>query len=249
MVQIDQQERALLWTDAGSLILGANIALIGLSAIAVYCFRRRPKSRLLLWFGAISLLYGVRLISQLDTIHVFINLTPAFWRYLISFITYAILVPFTIFVEEIYGKGWKSSLRILLWIQVGYAVAAILSDSIRRSAESLPDPVYLFFPCLAAVLVLGLIVSYRPPMFEESRAIFFGLSIFVIFVVHEHLVEWDLLPWSLHLEALGFLLFLVLLGVIAVRRFVINEQRLSAGRQIGSAGLHRSGTAGAKTER
>jgi len=75
---------------------------------------------------------------------------------------------------------------------------------------------------------VGRIFAYRPPYFEESRAIFIGLSVFVLFVVHEHLVDWALVPWSLRLETWGFFLFVILLGVIALRRFIINEQKLAA---------------------
>jgi len=226
--QIQQEVQALLMGDAGALIAGVALCVIGLSAISAFGIRRRPRAGLLHWFGLIALLYGTRLLARTDTIHLLFGLPESFWRYLIPFITYAIIIPFALFVEEIYGRGWKSSMRALVWIQSCYAVAAILVDIIRQSPESVPDPVYLFFAGLVCTLVLGRIFAYRPPLFTESRAIFIGLSIFILFVVHEHLVDLRLVPWSLHLETLGFFLFVILLGVIALRRFIINEQKLAA---------------------
>jgi sigma-B regulation protein RsbU (phosphoserine phosphatase) len=226
--QMQQQIHALLLGDADNIILGTIIFVAGLAAILVSCVRLKLKAGLLLWFGLIALLYGVRLLADTDTVHLLVGMPETFWRYLISFIGHLILIPFVLFFEQIYGKGWKSSLRGLLWIQALYAVAAILTDTIQQSPESLPDPVYLFFSGLTAILVLGRYFAYQPPLFEESRAISVGLFIFILFVVNEHLVIMGLVPWSLRIEPLGFLLFVILLGFIAVRRFIINEHKLAA---------------------
>ncbi len=131
-----------------------------------------------------------------------------------------------LFLIEIYGRGWRSSLRALLWIQILYAAGAIFTDILRQTPESFPDPVYLFFLGLTVVLLLGRFHAYQPPLLEESHAIKIGLSVFILSVVNEHLVTFSLVPWTLRLEALCFLLFVILLGYIAVRRFLKNEQKL-----------------------
>jgi len=228
MSQVQQQVQALLIGDAGALIIGVILSAVGLSALLAFWIRRRRRTGLLLWFGLIALLYGVRLLAKTDTIHILFGFPEIFWRYLISFISYVIIIPFVLFFEELYGRGWKSSVRALLWIQSFYAVVAVLADIIRRSPESIPDPVYLFFIGFTVILVLGGIFAYRPPMFEESRAISVGLSIFILSVVNEHLVQRRLAPWSLRFETQVFFLFVMLLGVIALRRFIINEQKLAS---------------------
>jgi sigma-B regulation protein RsbU (phosphoserine phosphatase) len=226
--QIQKQVQLLLLGEAGGLVLGTIISVVGLLAILVYCVRRKPRAGLLLWFGLIALLYGVRLLANLNTVHLLIGLPEISWRYLIPFINYLILIPFVLFIEETYGRGWKSSLRGLFWIQTFYAVAAILTDSIRRAPEGSPDPVYLFFFGLTFILLLGKFFNYQPSMFEESREIQIALFIFILFVINEHLVILRVVPWSLRMEAIGFFLFVILLGYIAVRRFLLNEQRLAA---------------------
>ncbi len=224
---IQEQVQMLLLGEAGALLLGTIISVAGLSAILVYCVRRKPRAGLLLWFGLIALLYGVRDLANLDTVHLLIGLPEIFWRYLIPFITYLILIPFALFLEELYGSGWKSSLRGLVWVQVLYALAAIAADSIRQEPGSFADPVYFFLLCLTFVLLLGRFFNYQPPMFEESRKIQIALFVFILFVINEHLVKLRLVPWSLHFEALGFFLFVMLLGYITVHRFILNEQRLA----------------------
>ncbi len=227
-IYIQQRAYEILLDDAGSLILGSIISIAGLFAISVYCIRRKPKAGLILWFGMIALLYGMRLYASTTTIQLLIGLSEGFWRYSVSFISYSILIPFVLFLEEIYGKGWRSSLRVLLWIQILYAAVAILTDIILHTPESIPDPVYLFFLGLAVILLLGRFYNYQPPMLDESRAIKIGLSVFILSVINEHLVGFSLVPWTMRLEAVCFLLFVILLGCIAVRRFIKNEQKLIA---------------------
>lgn len=218
----------ILRVGAGSLVLGSIISIAGLFSISVYFIRRRPKAGLILSFGMIALLYGVRLLASNPTIWLLIDQSEEFWRYSVSFLNYAILIPFVLFMIEIYGKGWRSSFRLLLWIQILYAVAAILSDILRHTPGSFPDPVYLFFFGLTVILLLGRLHGYRPPLMEESREIKIGLFIFIISVVNEHLVGFSLVPWTVRLEALCFFLLLILLGYITVRRFLKNEQKLHA---------------------
>jgi len=223
-----QRAHEILPVDAGSLILGSIISVAGLFALSVYFIRRKPKANLILWFGMITLLYGVRLLASNPASQLFVGLSEDFCRYLVSFINYAILIPFVLFLIEIYGKGWGASLRVLLWMQILYAFVAILADIILKTPESFYDPVYLFFLGLTAVLLLGRFHDYQPPLLEESRAIKIGLSLFILSVINEHLVTFSLVPWTLRLEALCFLLFVILLGYIALRRFVKNEQKLIA---------------------
>jgi sigma-B regulation protein RsbU (phosphoserine phosphatase) len=224
--QVQQEVHNLLVGDAAALMVGFIVAVIGLSAVVAFCSRRKPKTRLLLWFGLIALLYGVRMLAAAGTTRMLISAPEIFWRYLIVTISYVILLPFLLFIEEIYGKGWKSCLRGFFWIQTAYAIAALLFDIIHRAPESAPDPIYILFLGITVVLVSGRIYGYKPPMFEESRAIGIGLLVFILFVVNEHMVMLRMVPWSLRVEPAGFLLFVLLLGFITVRRTLLNEQKL-----------------------
>ena len=151
------QQEALrtLQAGAGAIVLGSIILVAGLFALSVYFIRPKPRAGLLLWFGMIALLYGVRLLLSTPAIGLLIEQPEEYWRYSISFINYAILIPFVLFMMELYGKGWKSSFRVLLWIQILYAFAAILTDILNHTPDSLPDPVYLFFLGVAVIQLLG----------------------------------------------------------------------------------------------
>jgi nucleoside recognition membrane protein YjiH len=48
-----------------------------------------------------------------------------FWIYTQWFITYLVPIPAWLFVEQFLGKGWKSSIRRLLQIQIAVSIFAI----------------------------------------------------------------------------------------------------------------------------
>jgi phosphoserine phosphatase RsbU/P len=224
---VEQQIKALLRGDIAAIALGVIISVIGLSAIALHLFRARSKNRLLLWFGLVAGLYGLRLLASTRTIQLLVDDGPLLWLYLRSAITAAIPIPCLLYTQGLYGQGWKSSVRWLVWIQTIYAAAAILISLIAGDPSKAPDPtIILFFPLLALVLVLGYVFGYRPPKFAESRVLFTGLLAFIASVLNEHLVASNMLPWSWRVEPLGFFIFTCCLGYIAARRFFINEQQL-----------------------
>jgi len=217
----------LLRGDIVAIALGVIISVIGLSAIALHLFRARSKNRLLLWFGLVAGLYGLRLLASTRTIQLLVDDGPPLWLHLRSAITAAIPIPCLLYTQGLYGQGWRSSVRWLVWIQTIYAAVAILINLIEGDPSKAPDTtIILFFPLLAVVLVLGHVNGYRPPRFAESRVLLTGLLAFIATVLNEHLVASNMLPWSWRVEPVGFFIFTCCLGYIAARRFFINEQHL-----------------------
>lgn len=227
---VDQQVKDLLRGDITAIVLGVILSVIGLSALTVSCLRWKSKDFLLLSFGLFSGLYGVRLLANRETIHLLFDAPPRLWLYLEAFITQVILIPLLLFAQAVYGRGWKSSLRGLLWIQTIYAVVAILVDSLYRTPHKAPEPVLLLGLLLATVLVLGRVFGYRPPrtFFDrsETRSLIIGSLILSLFVINEHLVGAQSVPWRWRVEPIGFFIFVCCLGYIAVRRFFTNAQQL-----------------------
>src|SRR5215510_1823933 len=149
---VQQQVKTLLRGDIAAIVLGVILTVIGLSAITIHLFRARTKNRLLLWFGLFTGLYGLRLLASTQTINLLVDVTPLFWRYLRSGITSVILIPSLLYMQGLYGRGWKSSVRWLIWIQTIYGAGAILVNLIGHDPTKAPDPIFvLFFPLLSVV--------------------------------------------------------------------------------------------------
>jgi type IV secretory pathway VirB2 component (pilin) len=144
---VEQQVRALLRGDIAGFVLGVIITVIGLSALTIHLLRARSQNRLLLWFGVVTGLYGVRLLASTETIHLLVDATPVLWRYVQSGISYVILIPCLLYAQGLYGRGWQSSLRWLIWVQTIYAAAAIIVNLTQADPSKAP------IPCLWCLLL------------------------------------------------------------------------------------------------
>ncbi|MGA2589579.1 MAG: SpoIIE family protein phosphatase [Bryobacteraceae bacterium] len=222
------QLRNLLRGDIAGFVVSLIVLFVGLAALVVQLLRLKSKNRSLLWFGLFAALYGLRSIARHAITQALFDAPTSFWNYLDSVITNVIITPALLFFEEVYGKGWRSSLRWLLWIQAAWGAAAIVIDFAAAKPWTTPDPANLLLVALPIIFIAGYAYGYRPPQSTGATIIFTGGAIFIFTVIYEHLVGANLVPWRFHLETFGFLANLVCLGYVAVRQFVGNEQELVA---------------------
>ena len=198
------------------------IVFAGLAGLAVWGTRRRPNERILLWFGLTALIYGVRELIKNPIILLTLGISR-YWRdYLVSWGDFLVVIPITLFLEEVFGRGWRSSMRWGVWILTIYAVVGITLGVFSGKPYRLPEPAtVLLFPLFLFIFLLNVIKGYRPPQLADAKIFLIGLGIFVAFVVEDH---WA--PPRFRMEPLGFFIFTCALGIIAVRRTIRNEKRL-----------------------
>jgi phosphoserine phosphatase RsbU/P len=223
-----QQLRTLLRADIGGFVLSLLVLFIGLAALAVHLLRLKSKDRTLLWFSLFVGLYGLRALPRHSITRALFDLPAAFWAYMDSVISNVIVTPALLFFKEVYGEGWKSGLRWILWAQAAWGFVAIAADAIRRTPGATPDPSNLLLVTFPPLLVIGLLRGYRPPRSSWAAIIFAGGAAFLVTVIVDHLRDAGLTPWQLRLEPYGFVANLICLGYVAVQRFVANEQQLVA---------------------
>jgi sigma-B regulation protein RsbU (phosphoserine phosphatase) len=226
MSPVDEQLRAVLGSSLASLAIGIVITSISLFAIAEHFRRGRSKSRLLLWFGLFAGLYGVRVLGRAPAVRLMLSLPDEFWAYLAASADYVIMVPAFLFWEEIYGRGWKSSTRWLVWAGAGYASISVTLSVVLHRPYVLPEPGGAALIAIPAFLIGNYLLGYRPPAIAEAKALMLGLGVFMACVVNSHLGRWQLSLAHSNPEPFGFLFFLCCLGWIAAHRFRTNEQEL-----------------------
>ncbi|MFN7995201.1 MAG: SpoIIE family protein phosphatase [Bryobacteraceae bacterium] len=228
MSESQPQFETLLRSGMPGYVLSLLVSFIGLAALVVHFLRRKSKDRSLLWFGLFASLYGIRALSREIITRRTLDLSPMFWGYLGSVISDTIITPAVLFFEQFYGKGWRSSLRWVLWIQAAWGAIAIIGDFILRRPGTNPDPSTFLITVLPVLLLIGYWRGYRPPQSSRAAIIFGGGAVFVIAVIIDHLSQAALLPWRFLVEPFGFMVNLACLGYVAVQRFVSNEQELVA---------------------
>jgi len=217
---------ATLRHDAAGALLGAMFSLVGLSAIVLSQFRRPQRDLTLVSFGVFCSLYGVRLLAGLTSVQVTIGRELP-WSFLITFITYVIEIPATLFYIQLLGPGWRSSLRIFLWLSIAFACVAVFGDLLRGVPFTMRVPNDVLVIAGGVVLLINL---FRPgvPRSPELWALRAGFTILMVFVLVANLRNLGVIPAGTSSEPLGFTAFLGALGFVAARRFVDNEKQLLA---------------------
>lgn len=107
--------------DIYEILVGTIFLIVGLAAIMLALLRWRPNDLSLLSFGILCFLNGARL----SAFQFFFNVSPWFWYCWESSITYIIPVFVYFFMEQLLGKGWKSSIRLMIYVSIVFAIAAI----------------------------------------------------------------------------------------------------------------------------
>jgi sigma-B regulation protein RsbU (phosphoserine phosphatase) len=197
------------------------IFAMGLMAIAFAASRLPSGDRTPLWFGLFACLYGVRLAGASPLLQpVF---TEAFWRYLSAFITYAILVPGGLFVESLFGPGWRGSLRRTWQAAAVYAALAIANDLARREPGA---TLWLNAPAVLTVGGIGiahLVARWRQDRWpREFRVAVAGGLVFVAVAAYQTL------GGEVQAEPVAMLAFMTSVGYLVVQRLLAGERRLVA---------------------
>lgn len=138
----------LRW-DVYEILVGTFLSIIGLAAITLALFRWKPKDLSLISFGIFCFLYGART----NAFQFFFGASPWFWYYWQSSITYIVPVSGYVFLEQLIGKGWKSSIRLMIYVAIVFAIAAI-SVGIALKAPYTAMQANNYFAILSMLVIL-----------------------------------------------------------------------------------------------
>jgi len=221
-----QTSKAPFRRDVLQIPLGTLFAALGLSALLLSLFPWRSRDPSLVYFGAFSMLYGVRLLIDSYSARFLIPAPAFFWPHLSAVISYLVTIPFTLFAEQFLGRGWKNTIRWSIVVQILFATGAIAADTALKT----PYSVGIYENLLAILVVLVILangVRRGLPPTPELRVMDAGFLIFALFLTHENLMSLGVFPINLGLEALGLMCFIGCLGYASARRFFHNERQLA----------------------
>ena len=222
----EEQLRSNLRGDLPLLILGSIIAAIGVAAVAVQLSRWQSGERVLLWFGLFAGPYGLRLLTNTIPFRMAFAEPQRFWPYVSRLVELATIVPALLLFENFYGKGWRSSVRWLIWAYVVFATIAFANIVIQRSPELLPAAGIGTVFLLPAVLLLGRLMGYKPRYVQDRGVLSLGLLALFLTFAHDRIASARLFDWHANTEPYGLFVLICCLGYAATRRVLANERLL-----------------------
>ena len=221
-----EQLRSNLRGDLPLVILGSIIAAIGVAALIVHLSRWRSSERVLLWFGLFAGPYGLRLLTNTIPFQMAFGQPQRFWPYANKLVEFATLVPALLLFEDFYGKGWRSSVRWLIGAYVIFATIASTGIVITGRPDLFPTAGIGTVFLLPAVLLLGLVVGYKPPHAQDKGVLSLGLIALFLTFAHDRIASTRLFDWHADTEPYGVFVLICCLGYAATRRVLANERLL-----------------------
>jgi sigma-B regulation protein RsbU (phosphoserine phosphatase) len=220
------QLRSNLRGDLPLVILGSIIAAIGVAALVVHLSRWRSSERVLLWFGLFAGPYGLRLLANTTLFQMAFGEPQSLWPFINKFVEFATLVPALLLFEDFYGRGWRSSVRWLIWAYLVFATVAFTSIVIQRRPDLVPTAGIGTVFLLPAILLLGRLMGYKRPHVQDRGVLSLGLLALFLTFAHDRIASTRLVNWHADTEPYGVFVLICCLGYAATRRVLANERLL-----------------------
>jgi hypothetical protein len=201
-------------------LFGSFLLFLGLTTIVLSLFRWKANDLSLIFFGIFCFLYGART----SALKFLFDLPLPFWTYTHWFITYLVPIPAWLFVEQFLGKGWKSSIRRLLQIQIVFSSFAIAVSGYLND----PAAAMVANNIMAVIGILVILANLFQPNLRwnrELKVLRLGFFIFAAMGLLDNIAP---LVQKGHqgsfLEGFGFLIFIGCLIYAVAHRFFQNEK-------------------------
>jgi sigma-B regulation protein RsbU (phosphoserine phosphatase) len=158
-------------------LLVVAMLVLGVGALLLGGFRPRATARPILFFGLFSCLYGARLAVSLSIFEAIPGIRPYVTAEIRQAMTYVVLLPLMLLVQEFIGRGWRGTMRATVWLQVVYTGLGVVSAFVApvRDAFALAKP-YIVIVIGLAALVNILIAWRQKDTVPTSLAV--GFSVF-----------------------------------------------------------------------
>lgn len=222
----EQQLRSNLREDLPPLILGSIIAAIGAAALAVQLSRWHSRTRVLLWFGLFAGPYGLRLLTKTSPFQMAFGEWQSFWPFVGRLVDFAAIVPALLLFEDFYGKGWRSSLRWVMWAYVVFATIAFSDIVVRRRPDLIPTAGIGIVFLLPIILLLGRLKGYVPPDLQDHGVLSLGLVVLFLTFAKDRIASTGLFAWRADTEPYGLFVLICCLGYATTRRLLADQRLL-----------------------
>jgi phosphoserine phosphatase RsbU/P len=220
---------ATLRGDVIDIVLGTVFLTVGATACAIAAIRWRRGVGILVWWGIFSAMYGLQTLGQAHTIFTVLpHSFGSFAVYVRTAVSYLLLVS-ALFAWRELSLG-KLRLLIELEIFIGLAIAVLGIGTFLLGG---PANKWLFYNNLLAALGTPVLLAVmlvprfsRLLVIPNHRFLATGALIFASEVLYTNMgtvLRYRALPL---LDSLGFAIFLLSLGYVALQIVFTNERRL-----------------------
>ncbi len=206
--------------------LFAIFVFVGLGALVISTWRHREQMAIVAWFGAFSLLYGIRLFAESDS---FTSLLPGgSRRFIIAGVTYIILVPALLFWRELSTPPLRRLINALV-IAALFVFLLAIGDMVRtgRTSTFMPANNVLAIVLILSAAIVNLVPALaRKYLIIRSTILAIGSAVLAAAVLYANLSTFFRYSVNGLIEPPAFAVFVFSIGYAAIDRVITNERRL-----------------------
>lgn len=209
-----------------SIVIGIVLLATGIAVSELFIIRWKSRELSLFYFGLFCSLYAVRLLEQQVVIQALFDRSADFWLHVDWAITRLIMIPFTLYVLDVFGKKWRPLLLSLLYAQIALATAGELADILNRGkgpAQIANDVLVIASFVVILAVIIG--TQFQGALTRDLVVLTVGYLAFALFVLHTNLVNLGVVDGPT-MESAGFLIFAGSLGYVSLHRSLANEREL-----------------------
>jgi len=213
--------------DLGYLVLGIVFVAIGLITLLLTFLRSARRDASFLLFGIMSCIWGMRFLLYTQLVPTLLAGSPHALDRPGRGLTYIGASAAFGFAAVYLGAGWRSSLRVLAYVSLVFALAASAALAVNPDRD-------LLLPAFNVMILVGAVTvianTLRPDLRRQVRetGLVAGICVGVAFFVLENLRALGLVPIPFDVEWIGVLIVYFTLGRLIARRLFVNERRLAA---------------------
>ena len=226
---MEEQVLTMLRGQVGTIMLGTVFLFVGLVACAVSAIRGRRENRILLWFGLLNILWGMRILAYAPAAY---SMLPQSWwgsrLDVIAILSYITVVPGLLFFLEMSRGILRRLLQIMLLAELPICAAGVFAVLFTKT----PYRFIHFSNVLVVLFVLLVALAIAAPGaakkfgIQSHRISTIGFLVVGIAALYANLRGFFGLPEYQILEPLAFAVLIFSLGYVVTERIFSDGRRL-----------------------
>ncbi len=220
----------MLRGQMADIIFGSVFLFIGLTACTIAGIRRRSGTRIFVWLGIWSALYGA---AQLSQSQVFVAVLPRWLQISLPYasdeMTYLLVFPSALSFRELSLGKLRFVIQVFILAELAIGVAGSTLFIIAGSSARLMFYNQLFRACMLVVLTTVVAVpklSSKYLVLPDRRVLAAGALVFTVEALYNSLSQTLGYETPRILDHFGFAFLLFSFAYVALQLVLANERRL-----------------------
>jgi phosphoserine phosphatase RsbU/P len=228
---VEEQVLTMLRGQVGPIMLGTVFLFVGLIACAISAIRSRKENRILLWFGLLNVMWGIRILAYAPA--AFSMLPRPLWASrlnAIAILSYLTVIPGLLFFIEMSRGILRRFLQILLLAELPICAAGVGAVLFTKSPYRFihySNVLVVLFVLLVA-LVISIPVMAKKSGIQRHRISTIGFLVVGVAALYANLRGFFGLPEYQVLEPLAFAVLIFSLGYVVAEKIFSDGRRLIA---------------------